>query len=137
MECEYSDLQKASTNFMRNVAKNTVMEYIREVKEFKHEEYKEETMPEKVWYDKDPMDEDYISVIYNRLIIDVPKEIYLKCFEKLDKEEMSLLHGYYYLGMSDRKLGEIYCMARTTAQSKRYAAEKKLRRYIVEECPIV
>lgn len=27
MECEYSDLQKASTNFMRNVAKNTVMRY--------------------------------------------------------------------------------------------------------------
>lgn len=134
MGCEYSPLQRASTNFMRKVARNTVTEYIREMRKHEHEELTEDCFDVSVWMDKDPFDDEYISVIYKRLRIDVPKEMYLRCFERLDKEEMSIIHGYYFLKMSDKQIGEMLSIARTTAQSRRYAVEKKLRRYIIEEC---
>lgn len=134
MGCEYSPLQRASTNFMRQVAKNTVMEYVREMRKHEHEELTDECLELNIWTDADPFDDEYISVIYKKLRIDVPKEIYLKSFERLDKEEMSIIHGYYFLKMSDKQIGEMLSIARTTAQSRRYAVERKLRRYIIEEC---
>jgi len=134
MECEYSTLQKVSTNFMRQIARNTVMEYVREMKRHEHDELTEECLDINAWNDEDPFDDAYISVIYKSLRIDVPKAVYLKCFEELDKDEMSIMHGYYYLKMSDKRIGEMFDIPRTTAQSRRYAVEKKLRRYIIEEC---
>jgi len=129
----YSDLQKASRNFLRACMRNVMEEFVREVKANEYVEltdYLEETED---LLAEEPVPEGVIRVIGKYDVYEVEKERYVAAFNVLSQTEKTIIHSYYYGKATDQEIADALNKSRSTIWEQRKGALLKMRRYLCGE----
>lgn len=129
----YSEMQKASRNFIRSCMKFTIEEFIKEVRDNDYvvlSEFMDEVEGLSV---EQPEREDVIKVVGKNQIYEVEKEDYVEAFNRLTSIEKTIMHGYYYADATDQKISDALGLSRSTVWEIRHRALRKMKRYLDEK----
>lgn len=129
----YSDMQKASRNFLRACMRNVMEEFVKEVKRNEYVELTDCIEELGEIFAIEPEREGTITVIGEDRIYEVEKEDYVAAFDQLSETEKTIIHSYYYGKANDREIAEALKMSRGWVWELRQGALKKMRRYLSEK----